>query len=609
MKRPGLWILGLLVSAGAHVVAGLVLWNALQPEPIDEQPTPESELQVESQQIERRDAQTSTPDADPAAEGDSDGAQLAEGPLPRTSATPAQPDTEPASSVEAPESRLETTSGPQDVVDATPMVPNRIDATSPPQNGKIGAAPLPDVGRAIAAPAPVDVTAPAAVAAQPLAATPAKAATLTPTTSAGALVSATPTPAQTVTSTPTPAALIPAAAAPAATTLPAAFAAPLPVQTGTPKPLTAQVAAPTVTPTTAITAAAPRLAAVTNAAQALPPATETAAVAVPVSQPAPVATPVAQPQADPAPAGEPDIASLPDTVPDPAPTQIAEPTANSVAATPPPADKIRAELAFPGQSGEVDPLSLAAFQSFVEPGLARDGNTVRDGLSSFLSSVPCSRLQVSFDPETATLQVNGHVPLNEARAPVLAALQQQMGTNIAVSDNMLILPKPQCDVLTGIADAGLPQSTDQFTNPLVVGADTHALVKDFVKDDRLWFEATGPDYDAVVYVDFFDAVGNVLHVAPNPQAALIEVAAKETFRIGTKDDDDGPFALLIGPPYGQEIAVAFAASRPLYSELRPVVEPAMPYLEWLQERVAEARASDPDFKGEWVYFFIRTSES
>ena len=66
--------------------------------------------------------------------------------------------------------------------------------------------------------------------------------------------------------------------------------------------------------------------------------------------------------------------------------------------------------------------------------------------------------------------------------------------------------------------------------------------------------------------------------------------------------------ITIGPPYGQEIAAACAASSPLYDGLRPLSDPAGPYLEWLKARVAEARAKDPNFKGEWVYFFVSTKE-
>ncbi|MEX0280925.1 MAG: hypothetical protein AB3N13_06995 [Arenibacterium sp.] len=57
------------------------------------------------------------------------------------------------------------------------------------------------------------------------------------------------------------------------------------------------------------------------------------------------------------------------------------------------------------------------------------------------------------------------------------------------------------------------------------------------------------------------------------------------------------------------MVVPLAASNPFYEGLRPIMDPAAPYLEWLKARVTEARAANPDFKGEWVYFFVSTSES
>jgi len=233
---------------------------------------------------------------------------------------------------------------------------------------------------------------------------------------------------------------------------------------------------------------------------------------------------------------------------------------------------------------------------------------LRDGVAGLLAKVPCSRLQVAFDPETATLSVNGHIPENDLRAPVLAALRARMGADITVSDNMLILPRPQCGALAGIAAVGLPQSTDQITNPLLIGEDTQARVLDFVKNDRLYFDLVAPDYDAWIYVDYFDADGNVLHLIPNDSVPITLSPAASTLRVGTRNDADKGLRIFIGPPYGQEIAVAFAASVPLYEGIRPLIEPAAPYLEWLRGRVARARADDPEFKGEWVYFFVTTAE-
>lgn len=291
------------------------------------------------------------------------------------------------------------------------------------------------------------------------------------------------------------------------------------------------------------------------------------------------------------------------------PALAQEAPATSTPAAPASGERVKATLAFPGGDGQVDPVSLAAFQSFVQPGDAPSAEDLRDGIGALLAGVPCSRLQVAFDPDTATLQVNGHLPEDDLRAPVLAALQAQMGADIAVSDRMLVLPRPQCGALSGIASVGLAQSTDQITNPLLIGEDTHARVLDYVKGDRLTFDITAPDYDAFIYVDYFDAEGTVLHLAPNEQVPLTEAAAKSAQRVGARAEGEPGLSIFVGPPYGQEMAVAFAASHPLYDGLRPIAEPAAPYLQWLKARVAEARADHPDFKGEWVYFFVTTAEN
>lgn len=272
-------------------------------------------------------------------------------------------------------------------------------------------------------------------------------------------------------------------------------------------------------------------------------------------------------------------------------------------------ERMTAALAFSGGAdGEIDPASLAAFQSFVHPDDApARGARVRDAVSDLLAQVPCSRLQVEFDPATAMLRVKGHIPEDGLRAPVLTALQAQMGADITLSDDILILPRPQCGALAGISDVGLAQSTDQITNPLLIGADTHVRALDFVRDDRLYFELTAPDYDAYIYVDYFDADGNVLHLSPNDQVAQQLVPAKSVLRVGARSPEEDGLQIFIGPPYGQEISAAFAASVPLYDTARPLVEPAAAYLEWLKAKVATARDNDPDFKGEWVYFFVTTS--
>jgi hypothetical protein len=271
--------------------------------------------------------------------------------------------------------------------------------------------------------------------------------------------------------------------------------------------------------------------------------------------------------------------------------------------------RLTAALAWSGaeDGGAVDPVSLAAIQSFLRPSdAARDESTVQDGISSVLSSVPCARLQTVFRPETGQLELRGHIPEEGLRTPVIDALRAQVGGSIPLADNMLVLPRPICGALSGIASVGLAQSLEQARDPRIVGPSAHARVYHFVDGDRLYFELTGPDYPAYFYIDYFDADGMVLHLQPNEIVRLARIGAKETLMVGQVAQGQPALDIRVAPPFGQEILVAFASSVPLYDGLRPVREPADPYLDFLRMRVEQARASHPGFKGEWVYFFVST---
>ena len=348
----------------------------------------------------------------------------------------------------------------------------------------------------------------------------------------------------------------------------------------------------------------PRQTAAPKVMKPLSAPTETLAPVAPaVAAVKPIATPTASKALDPGGVAAPVQSATGDTLPQ------AQPDAQPVAAASATGDRMVAALAWSGEASQIDPQSLKAIQSFLRPGdTAAGSDAVHDALSSVLSSVPCSRLQAEFNPATGSLELRGHVPDEALRAPILKALQAQVGTGIKVADAMLILPRPQCGALSGIADVGLPQSQDQNTNPRLIGADAQAKAYTYSTGQAMVLDLAAPDYDAWLYVDFFDADGQVIHLVPNATVPLKLRSAKTAMRVGAADADEPFLNITIGPPYGQEIAAAFAASARLYDSLRPMSEPAAPYLDWLKGKVAEARAKNPDFKGEWVYFFVSTKK-
>jgi hypothetical protein len=351
--------------------------------------------------------------------------------------------------------------------------------------------------------------------------------------------------------------------------------------------------------------AAPALAAVSARAQPAVSVVASAQPAVSVAAPVQTTAPISAPTESSA------SLSLPAT----AVAQAAVRDQSSGApALPLPAIAGKAALAWSGDDdAAVESTSLAAIQAFMRPGDLdlSDSNIgdVRDSISAILASVPCSRLQTTFIPETGQLELRGHVPEDALRGPVLAALKEQVGGAIPISDQLLILPRPQCGALSGIAGVGLPQSTEQLTNPRVIGADGFAQNYTYFDGQRLELELVAPDYDGFVYVDYFTADGTVIHLQPNTIVPLEFAPAKSPLSVGKDRGDKPALDITISPPFGQEIAAAFAASVPLYDGLRPLQEPVEPYLAFLKEQVAQRRAEDPTFKGEWVYFFISTQDN
>ena len=289
-------------------------------------------------------------------------------------------------------------------------------------------------------------------------------------------------------------------------------------------------------------------------------------------------------------------------------TAPSAPDSQSSTAQPLPALAGKAALAWSGdEDTAVSATSLAAIAAFTQAGdLAAASAEVRDGITGILASVPCARLQTTFLPDTGQLELRGHIPEDGLRGPVLAALQEQVGDAIALSDQLLILPRPQCGALAGIAGVGLPQSTEQLTDPAVIGEDGFARTYTYVDGERLRLDLTAPDYGAYIYMDYFVADGSVIHLQPNDIVPLTFAPAKSAQSVGREFEGQPYLELIVSAPFGQEIAAAFASNVPLYEGTRPIQEPAEAYLEFLKERVAIARASNPDFKGEWVYFFIST---
>ncbi len=587
-QPPRIWLSAASVSVTVHVAGFFLLPLSVTPEPVPDQKMPESRLDISAYPVEQSQAQVAEPEVESSQPGELRPATAAQYGVPQSRSEALSPDAE----------TLNASAAPAEQTSATPPSGARIsDSAVAAQLLSATAAPVENLDAVRARPKVMMATAATGAdgqAALPLAAEQALASPLPANQLRGSAMQ----PERLIDRTAQPEALTDSAAPERlmeSTAQPERLAS----QASRAENLSAELAAPEAL----MAAAAP--------ADRLPQAPvprRTAALAALNASALPAAAGRASRLDSRAPAAEPARRQDASGV---AATNSAAAVTAQLSDLPPPSERGRATLAWSGGAGTVDPVSLAAIQSFMRPGdLAgseSNAGSVRDGIAAFLQSVPCARIQAAFIPETGSLELRGHIPENGLRGPVLSALQEQIGDAIPVTDNLLILPRPQCGALSGIAGVGLPQSTDQDSDERLVGPDAHARAYDYSEGQRLSFDLSAPDYDAYLYVDYFDAEGQVLHLVPNEIVGLEKLDAKTTIGIGKERVGFPSLSITVGPPFGQEIAVAFAASTPLYDGLRPIREPAEPYLTFLKDRVARARALDSEFKGEWVYFFITTA--
>jgi hypothetical protein len=169
-----------------------------------------------------------------------------------------------------------------------------------------------------------------------------------------------------------------------------------------------------------------------------------------------------------------------------------------------------------------------------------------------------------------------------------------------------VVGEPYCRVLSFLSHPALTRSDEQKYDVAAIGASTQAGVVRFTAGMALELELGAPNFESRIYVDYFTADGRVYHLFPGDRLSDNTFAPNERFGIG------GRYArgrkATIGPPYGLDVAVALASSRPLLERARPAAESAADYLEALGAAISEARLRDPALRVEYAYYLVRTSD-
>jgi type IV/VI secretion system ImpK/VasF family protein len=228
------------------------------------------------------------------------------------------------------------------------------------------------------------------------------------------------------------------------------------------------------------------------------------------------------------------LAQAPPTVPNEAPPSVPAPVAESAPTQPKPATDVAA--------------------------------VVRE----HLGRVACSRLRGNVNGGDVAL--SGFAASDEDVRQVRADLLKLDGVTGVKSDDVVLLPKPLCEVAE-VVDA---YATAPQLRLSMKGGQFKAAIGDAVV-----VEGEAPAFDGYVYVDIYGPDGGVGHMTDSAPDKALKVRASAKFSAGDGDVFSGAHRWTVEPPGGAHLLVLTASRTPLFKEARPLGEDFHKYLDVL----------------------------
>jgi hypothetical protein len=215
---------------------------------------------------------------------------------------------------------------------------------------------------------------------------------------------------------------------------------------------------------------------------------------------------------------------------------------------------------------------------------------LRRQLAAATTGYQCAALDVAVSPDRE-VRVSGHL----ATPQEIDRLRRDIGAISGAgpaSFDVGVMGWPYCEVaamLTPLTGQGMRD------------APTLALTsKELHIGDRLTVDVRAPGFDGYLYIDYFNAEGEVLHVFPSGRDRLNLRPSRNHFVLGCP-----PMltTYTLGGKPGRQLVSLVATSKPLFSDPRPEVEQARDYLANLSEAIG--RAPSGKTAGAMLFFDLR----
>ena len=203
---------------------------------------------------------------------------------------------------------------------------------------------------------------------------------------------------------------------------------------------------------------------------------------------------------------------------------------------------------------------------------------LRAQLAAATSGYQCAELNYAVGPNRS-VNISGRVSTRND----LERLRREIGgmRGIAGTPNLDVhlMAWPYCEVVGLLSPLMAKPSRDAPGVGLASKADEARL------GECLLLDVVAPSFDSFIYVDYFDAEGDVLHLLPNQWEPLNLKPVRNHFTLGQSSRMPGCWRF--GGATGEQFISLIAAKKPLFPEGRPDTENARDYLASLSNAINE----------------------
>lgn len=199
--------------------------------------------------------------------------------------------------------------------------------------------------------------------------------------------------------------------------------------------------------------------------------------------------------------------------------------------------------------------------------------TVRAALANAAAGYRCAQLETAFASDRSA-RVSGHLPTSADIARLRAAVASIPGIR-KVAFNVTLMARPYCEVVHLLQ----PLLGRQLKEGAAIALSTKAAYS----GDRLGLAVRVPRFDSYLYIDYYSAEGEVLHLLPSDRDLFNLRPARNRFLLGKP-----PLKTCwnLGGSTGEQLVTLIAARKPLFSMRRPQTESAGDYLKSLKGALA-----------------------